>query len=406
MRIPRTLILIMLAFFLNACGFLLGEKEDETVKEIFEDGAIDPEVNPSSVGYVPVLPYWTNVNAPIDVFVGYDEMVYVVDADGLKVFDQKGELHLTIPIQGAVEVTMDRRLHVYVAGRVDVDLCLDGSTENVAAVYHLANPSSGNIQFLDTLIHPICDVTRNSTCFRGPDDISVEFTGLTVLADNTLYVSRRGPRNDLTSIARPDNTILFFDEDGNNTGYAKGLNPVSSSLKSTLGVQAIAGFAGPPQRLNGMSTSREFLLLQNSPMAEYGALWIKRFEDPEAGVYFAENAGLVDQDLTQADRFLYQPNRFSIPSDIYVAPDFTGYIFLVDEGLDSLYQFTPKGYEGVNPPSTYTSKKQILASFGGYGSGPFEFKDPSGVCYYERTVFVADKGNNRIARFKLSTDLE
>ena len=35
-----------------------------------------------------------------------------------------------------------------------------------------------------------------------------------------------------------------------------------------------------------------------------------------------------------------------------------------------------------------------------------EFVDPSGVCYFRRTVFVADKGNGRIIRYQLSTDLE
>jgi hypothetical protein len=48
----------------------------------------------------------------------------------------------------------------------------------------------------------------------------------------------------------------------------------------------------------------------------------------------------------------------------------------------------------------------VLASFGGEGAGPFQFVDPSGVCYFRRTVFVADKGNGRIIRYQLSTDLE
>nr|MBP9181087.1 hypothetical protein [Bacteroidia bacterium] len=69
-------------------------------------------------------------------------------------------------------------------------------------------------------------------------------------------------------------------------------------------------------------------------------------------------------------------------------------------------QFTNRGYEGVNAPATYSDRKQIIASFGGNGSGPFQFKDPSGVCYFKRMVYVADKGNGRICRYKLSTDIE
>ena len=120
----------------------------------------------------------------------------------------------------------------------------------------------------------------------------------------------------------------------------------------------------------------------------------------------AENAALLNFDTSKASRFLYLPNRFITPEDVYIAPDFSGYIFIVDSGTDSLYQFTQKGFEGVNPPATSVEKKQLLASFGGGGSGPFQFIDPSGVCYFEEVVYVADKGNNRICRYKLSTDLE
>jgi hypothetical protein len=111
-------------------------------------------------------------------------------------------------------------------------------------------------------------------------------------------------------------------------------------------------------------------------------------------------------DQSKASSFLYKPYRFSRPTDVYIAGDQTGYIFVVDGNKDSLFQFTSRGYEGVNPPANYGSTKQIYASFGGKGQGLFNFDEPSGVCYFKRMVFVADKNNNRICRFKLSTDLE
>lgn len=399
--------LMVMSILLSSCNFLLGSKEDESIDEIFEQGAIDPELNPQNVGYVPVQPYWTGFSNPKDVFVGYDEMIYVVDDNGLNVMDATGTIQRTIFIPGATEVCQDRRLHTYVIGKVEVDLCNDGSIEEVAAVYRLSGTAlASGVQFLDTLIHPLNDISRNSSCFRGADDLAVEFTGLTCLADNRIYVSRKGPRNSLTSITRPDNTILIFDEDGNNTGYSIGLNPVSSSLKSCLDVGGIAGFAGPPQSLSGISTSKDFLLIQKRAGAQYKALWIKEFEDPETGTYYGENAALTLQDPSKADRFLYEPDRFLSPSDVYVAPDFTSYIFVTDDVSDSLYIFSPQGYEGVNAPATSTDKTQIIASFGGPGTGPFNFNEPSGVCYHRKIIYVADKGNHRIARYTLSTDIE
>lgn len=405
-RSVHTGLLLMGLFpFLSSCDFLFGSKEDETVDEIFEQGAIDPDLYPDQVGYVPLLPYWQAIPNPVDVYVGYDEMVYVVDDNGLEVFDQKGARQRTIPVLEATDVIQDRRLHTYVAGKVDK--IIDGISYRLPAVYHLVNTASaGGVVVIDTLIHPFCDASRNNTAFRGAGDEAVAFTGLATLSDNTLYISRSGPLNNLSAVARPDNAILIYNPDGINTGYAVGLNPVTSSLKSVLNVSSIAGFAAPPQSTNGISTLRDFLLLQTDPGAQYKALWIVEQADPDAGVIYTENASLLNFDTSKAEKFLYLPNRFVTPEDVCIAPDFSGYIFIVDSGTDSVYQFTRKGFEGVNPPPTSTDLKQVMASFGGMGSGPFQFIDPAGVCYFEEIVFVADKGNNRICRFKLSTDLE
>lgn len=406
MKYIKIYIIILVSIALSSCDFLFGTTEDEVANEIFEEGAIDPELIPAEIGYVPVQPFWTGFSNPVDVYAGYDEMIYVVDDNGLNVLDQAGTLHNIIFIPGATDVVQDRRLHTYVLGRVDVDVDDDGITENLAAVYHLTGTATGVISITDTLIHPFCDESRNITSYRGADDLAVEFTGLTTLADNTLYVSRKGPRNDLSGIARTDNAVLFFDELGQNTGYANGLSPEASNLRSIWDVSALSGFAAPPQSLSGISTSPDFLVTLDAPDAAYKVLWIQQYSDAEAGISYGENASLAAFDLTKADRFLYEPNRFVQPTDVYVAPDFTGYLFVVDAGLDSLYQFTRRGYEGVNPPAGSSSTKQIIASFGGTGDGPFQFVDPSGVAYLREVIYVADKGNGRICRYILSTDLE
>ncbi|MCS6990573.1 MAG: hypothetical protein NZL95_01770 [Chitinophagales bacterium] len=403
-KINIIFLLAAAALLGGSCTFFIGSKQDPVTEEIFEQGSIDPELIPNQVGYVPILPFWS-VPDPIDVYVGYDQMVYIVRPEGLEVRDLKGTLHRFIPVPDATDVVQDRRLHTYVCGRVEKTI--DGKTYRLAAVYRIVGASgSSPPYFADTLVHPFCDVSRNNTAFRGADDEAVLFTGLATLHDNTLYVSRTGPVNNLASAARPDNTILIFDAEGNNIGYTQGLSPTVSSLKSCLNVGALAGFAAPPQQVFGISTSADFLLVQQAPQAQYKALWIVQAVDPELGIVWKQNDALLQFDTSRADRFLYTPNRFTMPADIYVAPDATGYIFIVDSDRDSLYQFTRKGYEGVNPPPNSQQVKQILASFGGSGSGPYQFLQPSGVCYYNKMIYVADRGNNRICRFKLSTDLQ
>ena len=71
-----------------------------------------------------------------------------------------------------------------------------------------------------------------------------------------------------------------------------------------------------------------------------------------------------------------------------------------------MLKFTNEGYEGVNPPAFSKDRKQILSSFGGRGINLNQFNNPSGVAYYDKIVYVADAGNARVLRFKLTTDFD
>ncbi len=392
---------------LSSCSFFLGDKDDEQVDQIFVQGRIDPALIPAGIGYVPIQPFFEGFNAPTDVYVGYDEMIYVVDADGLHVMDQAGRRFRSISIPNAGQVVQDRRLHTYVTGTVEV---IDGGqTYEVAAVYHLSNTATAIGPFFeDTLIQPFSDQSREFTSFRGNAEEQVKFTGIATLADNTLMIARQGPTNSSTSVAYPDNTVLFFDQEGNNTGNSNGLNPNQPSIRSSFKMTAITSFAGPPQRLFGISGTRDFWIAQydpNNPI-EFACLGIAYQFDPDLGERYDGKPQLLNFDTSKAERFLYESFRFGKIEDIYMAPDISEYLFVVDSEKDSLFQFTSLGYEGATPPANYSTRKQVIASFGGEGSGLFQFRDPSGVCYFRKRLFVADKGNGRICRYILSTDLE
>ena len=395
---------LMALLLLSSCNFLFGTREDETVDDVFRQGAIDPNVSQQVVGYVPILPIWGGFANPTDVYVGYDELVYVVDAAGLHILDLKGTRQALLPFTGAKKVVQDRRLYTYVLGRIDT--LINGESWNLAAVYVMQFTGGGNPVMIDTIIHPFNDLTRNNTNFRGNADQLVEFTGLTPTLDNSFYLARRGPTNSVLSTAAPDNAILIYRNNLTNNGFASGLNAVSSSLRSVLDVGAMAGFLAPPQLVFGMSSSRDFLVLQQRANAEYKALWIREQTSPEAGTVYLENQAMLNFDTSKASRFMYESFRFGKPADICVAPDETNYIFVIDQEKDSLFQFTSLGFEGVNPPPNSGLTKQVIASFGGRGGGPFQFNQPQGVAYFRRVVYVADTGNGRVVRYKLSTDLE
>jgi len=403
----RKLLYFLFIMFFGACNFFWGDKQDATTDEIFEQGKIDPELIPQSIGYVPVLPFFEGFSNPIDVYVGYDEMIYIIDDFGIHVLDKAGRRFRTFTISGAKRLVQDRRLHTYVSGTLKIKS--GGLDYEVAAVYHLINTATlANPEIIDTILHPFSDISRRFTSFRANEDAAVKFTGIATLADNSLYIARSGPNNSATSISYPDNTILIYNKDGNHIGHSNGLSPSFPSIKSSYKITAIAGFSGPPQRNFGISNSRDFFIAQYDSInpVEFGVIGISYLFDPDLGSLYDGRPQMLNYDSSKSKRFLYEPFRFKKPEHIYIAPDQNTYIFVVDSQRDSIYQFTPLGFEGVNPPANYPERKQIIASFGGNGSGPFNFKQPMGICYNNRMIYVADKGNNRICRYKLSTDIE
>ncbi|MEX0609475.1 MAG: hypothetical protein WD016_13350 [Balneolaceae bacterium] len=410
-----------------SCDQLLGSKGDDITDEIFDEGKKDPNLIVDEVAYAALLPFWGDFDSPTDVFIGYDELVYITDSEGLHVLDRAGRRYDSISIRGAVSVTQDRLLNVYVAARYDtVITAVDPDiTWDLPAVYKIKNANgAGAVEIVDILRHPFMDNSRSTTQAQhrrldrsGADNEElVELTGVTVLANNDIYVSRRGPANSSGQAAAPDNTVLVYDElrDNNgdrtgkmrNTSQIRTLNPNTPSLLSGLSISDISSFTGPPQREN-IPENLSFLLSQGAPERDipYRVLWVNAVQTPD-GLVYQSNGTLLTRDTTRAESFLYDQDKFKNPTGIAYSADSRGHIFVVDSETDSLYMFQSNGIEGINPPAGSAIDKAINVSFGGTGNGPREFNNPSGVAYFKEIVYVADTGNNRIARYKLTTDFE
>ena len=421
------LILIFSTVIISGCDEIFGSKNDLITDDIFEQGRQDPNLILDEVGYAALLPFWTGFDKPNDVFVGYDELVYVTDANGLHVLDGAGRMGNFIPIRGAVSVTQDRLLNVYVAARTDTVITAISPTIiwDLAAVYKIKNANgAGPVTEIQKLVHPFMDASRATTTTqrfrldrnRSDNDELVEITGVTVLANNDIYVSRRGPRNQTAQAVSTDNTVLLFTEDRDNAGNRLGtmsnttqlrtLNPNVPSLLSGIDITDVNSFIGPPQREN-MNVTQSFLLAQGNPAKEipFRVLWIDAVDTPD-GIEYRSNGQLLSRDTSRANSFLYDEFKFKNPTGLAFSADQRGHIFVVDAETDSLYLFQSNGVEGVNPPAGSNVKKAINVSFGGQGSGPREFNNPMGVAYFGQIVFVADRDNNRIARYKLNTDIE
>lgn len=421
-----SILFAILALSITGCD-ILGSKGDSITDEIFEDGKQDPNVIVDEIGYAALVPFWDDFNQPTDVYVGYDELVYVTDADGVHVLDRAGRRYDTLPLRGAVSVTQDRLLNVYVAARYDtVITAIDPDiTWDLPAVYKFRNLNTEEaVETVDILKHPFrrFDSSRSNTTlerFRldrnsSSNDELVEITGIAVLSNNDIYVTRRGPSNSSTT-PFPDNTVLIFDQEidgGERTGRMRNVGRVNlrpnepSNFFSGIDISDISSFIGPPQRDN-LSSDRSFMITQGNSERDipFRTLLIDAVDTPD-GMEYRPNSTLQNRDTTRADSFLYDPDKFQNPSGIAFSADARSHIFIVDAASDSLYLFQSNGIEGINPPSGSDFEKAVNVSFGGTGSGPREFNNPSGVAYFQQIVYVADKDNNRIARYRLNTDFE
>ncbi len=426
-RFSASLLLLFLMIVQGGCSELFNTKDNTDTDEIFDEGKIDPRLE-NVDGYAPVLPFWGGFDAPNDVHVGFDEFVYVTDANGVHLLDRADlSPRVTIELEGAEAVTQDRLLNVYVAARIDTIIeSIDPTIIwNLPVVFKIKNMNgTGPVTFVDTLIFPFDDASlstsaaQNSRLNRssGANYEKVKITGLSILADNTLYVTRTGPFNETTQVAAPDNTVLEFHrivENGvktdkmRNVRQIRSLSPNVPSLRSAIGLSGIATFVAPPQR-DTYTDNRSFLITQSQANVDipFRVLWIDVVETVD-GLVYQQNSQLLAQDTSQASGFLYEPNKFMRPQDVAFGGDDDAFIFVVDSETHRLYQFQSNGQEGVPPPAGAEDQtRQIMVSFGELGAGPKQFNMPSGVAYFRRVVYVADKGNNRIARYKLTSDFE
>lgn len=398
--------------FISGCDAIFGTKFDDTTDEIFDEARTDP-TQFREVEYVPLFPFFTTggdgaqVQAPTDVYVGYDQFIYITDARGLHVLDLAGRPANFIPIEGgATSVVQDRRFDLYVTARRDTTLL--GRTWNLPVVMKYRNVTTGSPAIDHIIWHPFDDETRR---FNLPDPVAsdeqVEFTGVGVLANNNVLVSRRGPVNDPTSVIIPHNVVLEFASDGRPVEQIL-LNPTIPSLRSAVWPSDILTFIHPPQRQN-FPTAKNFMIAQapEGTSLQYSVLSIRAVQTPDGIAYQPDTDKVqVANNPDAGDGFLYEEFKFGRPSDLAYAADGTNYIYVLDAGKDSLFVFTSNGVEGVAPPPGATSTLPVGVSFGGTGDGSMQFRDPEGVAYFRRIVYVADTGNNRISRYRLNTDFE
>jgi len=409
-------LLGIIAFGISGCS-LFGEKNDDTTDDIeYESKKANQEPPKQLVEFLNVAIWQKGFGAPSDVLYGYDKLVYVSDrgSNTIYQYDENGkQLGSFTAIKNPTKMAMDRKGNLFVV--CDFDTL--GFT--FPTVYYLKLHDSNQILSDATplgkkIIHPFY-IPSYSGSFGLAAQIKI--VGIATYSDNSFIIARQGPdnSNDRKS-GGYDNTIVVFDHNreyfGNLTNY---LQPVGSGLKTINNPTALATYANPPQS-NSITSSHDFVLGMNGTENFYKVQGVVATDVQGEQIYDADNKFLT-LDTDKASRFLFSfvkrngsiQSRFLNPSDITITnADNKQYIFVADSQLDSVYQFTFSGYEGVPSPNG-PAEKNVIVSFGGRPSSgnfsAYQLNHPEGIAFGNNRLYVADTGNKRVLVYKLSTDI-
>ena len=316
--------------------------------------------------YVRINPVWEGYNKPQDVMVGREPFIYIADTDNDRIvlLNLDGQRLGTKAIKKPVALAQDYLLNLFVCAQFDT--VISGQTQTYSAVYKLDLVSVNH----QIELAPVKRILPRPQDFAQP---LREYTGACVFYDNSYLISRKGPNN--TNLIDPDNTVLIFVQkklyDGSIidslVGRVSLLDPTGSGTMSANQISSLTSFNSGNFNINVTLTGDNSFKFQ--PL-EY-------ISSPDFTGYRIA--------LQPLSRDVMMPGIFLQPEGS--ALDNSGNIYIADAGKDSIYNFNSFGDE--------------QQSFG----GPEIFSQPYGVAFFNKTLYVADTGNNRILRFILSTEL-
>ena len=317
---------------------------------------------------------WQGFNMPQAIIIGYEPFIYVADTynDRIVMLDIAGRvIGYSQYIKRPISLAQDRRLQLLVCASFDTLLAGHIAPTTFGALYRLNLPAVN---------HTISMATPGRVFFE-PADSTRRYTAVATLYNDMYYVARTGPKNALTLIDRDDAILLFSKTDHLITPVTTGLSPDGTGLLSIHYVTSLATLSSG----NGVDFIFGQVEVPGGVIPLLKVQWIQLTIQGQTEGY-ASKYHSIDPTIG-----ITQINKFMQPRGVAVDP--SGNLFVVDSGTDSLYRFNTRGIEQY--------------SFGGhhdkYGRNLVE---PYGVAFYNYTIFIADRGSNRICRFKLSTDME
>lgn len=309
--------------------------------------------------YLEIIPPFGGLNAPTSLLIGNDNLMYVANSgDGqIVMMNIAGAVLGSRRVDEPTAIAQDLRLDLLVGGVI-----AKANGDSVGAVFRIR---------LVPVEHQLAQAEMD-TVWKEDAHPQRRFVGIATLPDNEYLLARTGPDN--SSFIDPDTRVLRF------SANDQFITPVTDLATGTgTGITFINKLTG----LSALPNSFDFIALQSSEGVAYGAIWMVYTNSANFQGWqpkFDPTIQLVD---------FIRPNRFILPTG--VAIDNTRLdIFIADAAQDSIFKFNSKG--------TFRPE-----SFGRFATGG-QMLRPTGVAFFNKTLYVSDAEANCVFRFKLSSD--
>ena len=308
---------------------------------------------PTDTTYVVVNPTWTEAggrtfNRPRGVLFGYDRSVYICDTENDRVVHVSiaGEFIEEYPVPHPVQMTQDRQLNL---------VCVDGE----GTVYRRRHFGEGEF---DTAFYRDSMNTFVIRQRQKGDSVIVE----------TLLVRIPTGLVGIAASPLPDRYYYIVD-----------------STRSTLSLLDVNdhGLAGDLLRAFARRPANDPVGIMTYPTGETSYNIVLAQWGPQTSLRIVRSGTFEDVRLETADIYEMLP-----VGPKQVVRDEDGNFLVVAALDDEVYRFTRHGRYDFR--------------FGETGAGPGQFSRPDGIAYGEKTLYIADTGNDRIVRLRLSTDLQ
>lgn len=335
-----------------------GDKLDLSTFPITNNG----NINISDTVYIQQYPVWTGFNKPEAVFAGLDQLIYVADTKNNSIvqMDVAGGRYGTYYFPGSVfprKIAQD--------GNFDLLILTDSITtiDTTSVITRLKLVQGGGVLNQNTpAIRLLTSLrqTPNSNKFR-------RFTGISTYPDNSYIITRTGPDDPLN--IDPGNTILVV----------KGIDSVTS-------VTVLSGFQTSGNSFYSVEHVSSVMTIKNNSTDFIITRSTQDTSNLNKVIYFEYNYtnGTFDPKFTSASQDIVNL-KFGSPDAVTF--DLNSSIFVIDSYRNHLFKFNSSG-------------KLLKESFG----DSTMFNHPKGISYFNKVIYIADTGNDRIIRFKLSTD--